>query len=117
VPVGSIDPDNVHLPSVYVDRIVKVEDTTKKIEFRTITTPGEEISTGGKPWKTRIAKRAAKELKDGMYVNLGVGIPTLCSNYLEPGVNIVMQSENGILGLGPFPLDEDVDPDLINASK
>ena len=117
VPVGSLDPDCIHLPSVYVDRIVKVEDPTKKIEFRTITTPGEELGAGGKAWRNRIAKRAARELKDGMYVNLGVGIPTLCSNYLEPGVNIIMQSENGILGLGPFPLEEEVDPDLINASK
>lgn len=117
VPVGSLDPENIHLPSVYVDRIVKVEDPTKKIEFRTVTTPGEQISTGGKAWRTRIAKRAAKELKDGMYVNLGVGIPTLCSNFLEPDVSIIMQSENGILGLGAFPLEEEVDPDLINASK
>lgn len=67
--------------------------------------------------RERIVRRAAKELKDGMYVNLGIGIPTLCSNFLEPGVNITMQSENGILGLGPFPVDEDVDPDLINAGK
>jgi len=112
-----IDPDHVHLPSVYVDRIVKVEDPTKKIEFRTITTPGEEVETNGKEWAIRIAKRATKELKNGMNVNLGVGIPTLCSNYIEPGVNITLQSENGLLGLGPFPLDENVDPDLINASK
>lgn len=59
MPVGSLDPDCIHLPSVYVDRIVKVEDPTKKIEFRTITTPGEELGSGGKAWRNRIAKRAA----------------------------------------------------------
>lgn len=62
-------------------------------------------------------KRASKELKDGMFVNLGIGIPTLCANFLEEGVNITLQSENGILGLGPFPQDDAVDPDLINAGK
>ena len=67
--------------------------------------------------RERIVRRAAKEIKDGMYVNLGIGIPTICSNFLDPGVNIVMQSENGILGLGPFPTKENVDPDLINAGK
>lgn len=105
---------------MYVDRIVKVEDMTKRIEFRTINT-GEKTAIPGKGdavvKRERIVKRAAKELKDGMYVNLGIGIPTLCSNYLEKGVDITLQSENGILGLGPFPLDNDVDPDLINAGK
>ncbi|MGB3007471.1 MAG: CoA transferase subunit B [Chitinophagaceae bacterium] len=67
--------------------------------------------------KEQIAKRIAKELKDGYYVNLGIGIPTLVANYIPEGINVVLQSENGLLGMGAFPFEGEEDPDLINAGK
>lgn len=67
--------------------------------------------------KNQIAQRIARELKDGFYVNLGIGIPTLVANYIPKGIDVVFQSENGLLGMGPFPLEGDEDPDLINAGK
>ena len=67
--------------------------------------------------KEQIAQRIAQELKDGYYVNLGIGIPTLVANYIPKGIDVVLQSENGLLGMGPFPFDGEEDPDLINAGK
>jgi 3-oxoacid CoA-transferase subunit B len=67
--------------------------------------------------KNQIAKRIAKELRDGYYVNLGIGIPTLVANYIPQNINVILQSENGLLGMGPFPIEGEEDPDLINAGK
>src|SRR6187397_3600364 len=70
------------------------------------------------PWtREDLARRAARELRDGFYVNLGIGIPTLVANYIPPGMDVILQSENGMLGIGPFPYEGEEDPDLINAGK
>eukprot|EP00934_Nitzschia_sp_Nitz4_P000553 Nitzschia sp. Nitz4//scaffold86_size83305//38713//40251//NITZ4_005258-RA/size83305-processed-gene-0.82-mRNA-1//1//CDS//3329559238//553//frame0 len=117
VEAGELDPDEVHLPGVYVDKLIKATCNEKRIErLRSL----EHSSGAGKlpPGRARVARRAAKEFKDGMYVNLGIGIPTMASNYLPEGVKIELQGENGLLGLGPFPAtDALADPDFINASK
>lgn len=67
--------------------------------------------------REQIAQRISKEIKDGFVVNLGIGIPTLVANYIPSGTNVMLQSENGLLGMGPFPMEKDIDPDLINAGK
>nr|CAD7262654.1 unnamed protein product [Timema shepardi] len=121
VPVGTIGPDEVHVPGIYVDRIVKSDKCDKKIEKVTIQKEeGVASMTNLSPaaqMRERIIRRAALEFKDGMYANLGIGIPVLASNYIPPSINVTLQSENGILGLGPFPKKSEVDADLINAGK
>ncbi|ORX82361.1 succinyl-coa:3-ketoacid CoA transferase [Basidiobolus meristosporus CBS 931.73] len=122
VPVGTLKPDEIHLPGIYVQRLVKGEKYEKRIERLTLSQEGGGLSSpskGGDSHKKRerIVRRAAKEFQDGMYVNLGIGMPMLASNYVEPGMTVHLQSENGILGLGPFPKPGEQDPDLINAGK
>jgi len=111
--MGEISPNAVHLPGIYVDRIVKAT-APKQIEFTTLAKTGKEAAlspekAAADTLRRRIARRAAMDIKDGFYVNLGIGIPTLIPEYLQQGVNVWWQSENGILGMGPYPTADQVD--------
>ncbi|KAL6232035.1 hypothetical protein BDW75DRAFT_28612 [Aspergillus navahoensis] len=121
VPIGSIDPNDVDLPGIFVDRIVP-STAEKQIEIKKLRqSKGDDSMTASESpaivQRNRIAKRAAKELKQGYYVNLGVGIPTLAPSLLPEGIKVWIQSENGILGMGPYPTEDEVDADIINAGK
>jgi len=121
VPVGALKPDEIDLPGVFIDRIVQAT-AEKIIEIKKLSDPNSdpEAEAAKDPAlarRNRIAKRAAKELQPGFYVNLGVGMPTLAPSYLPPDSNVWIQSENGILGMGPYPTEEQVDADIINAGK
>ncbi|KAI0797618.1 3-oxoacid CoA-transferase [Abortiporus biennis] len=129
VPVGSLSPNAIHLPGIYVDRIVKATQP-KNFEIVALANSGESQAATGteatvntdhalpnKDWRHRIARRAAKEIDDGFYVNLGVGVPTLVPEFLPKNVKVWLESENGILGMGGYPTEDKVDPDIINAGK
>ncbi|KAA1105075.1 hypothetical protein PGTUg99_017223 [Puccinia graminis f. sp. tritici] len=131
---GEIDPDQVHLPGIFVNRIVPAT-AKKQIEKIVLRSGSQDQSPTGSSNKSEsstksddpkvaaklkrelIAGRAAQELQDGMYVNLGIGMPMLVPEFLKPGTNVHLQSENGIIGMGPYPSAEEVDGDIVNAGK
>lgn len=120
VPTGSLDPDHIDLPGIYIDRICPAtsEKHIEKLVLASSTEDAKAEQSEEAVNRNRIARRAAKELKDGYYVNLGVGIPTLAPSFLPPTTKVWLQSENGIIGMGAYPTSrESADPDTINAGK
>lgn len=119
---GEIDPAAVHVPGIYVTKVIQAT-ADKEIEKIVNAKSPEEMKAGAlgsgdaASKRERIVRRAAKEFKNGMYANLGIGMPMLAPTFVDPSVEVQLQSENGILGLGPYPQKGQEDPDLINAGK
>jgi 3-oxoacid CoA-transferase len=124
VELGQLKPSEIHLPGIYIHAIVVAPHIEKRIEKKTLAQANPEtlkITDPGKleakKRRDRIVKRASMELVDGMSVNLGIGLPTLISNLIPSNITVMLQSENGLLGMGPYPSLEELDPDMINAGK
>lgn len=122
VEVGQIDPNAVQLPGVFVDFVMELDSKSvysdKRIEKLMYHRDEGIVDTSpGAQARIKIAKRAAKEVKNGMSINLGIGMPTLMPAYLPADIDIDLQSEDGILGVGDYPLPGQEDPDLVNAGK
>lgn len=120
---GDIDPAAVHLPGIYVKKVIQstAEKKIEKYNFSPDEGAGADMGVLGKGEtarkRERIVRRAAKEFRNGMYANLGIGMPMLAPSFVDPSVSVTLQSENGILGLGPYPNKGQEDADLINAGK
>ncbi|KAJ1329858.1 3-oxoacid CoA-transferase [Microdochium nivale] len=119
VEVGKLAPENIHIQGIYVDAVIQSTEP-KRIEKLTLAKSAEDVvkeTAGASAMRERIVRRAARELKDGMYVNLGIGIPLATPALVPEGIEVILQSENGILGMGRYPHRGDEDPDLINPGK